>query len=64
MEAMAYAGSNKVYEKSVNINEVVWLDNLQGQYMQSKSLHPFETVKYNSNVADKNSLNIIKSKSL
>ena len=60
MEAMAYAGNGKVYEKSVNINEVAWIDSLQGQYIQSKSLHPFETTKYNSNVIDKNSLNIIK----
>ena len=60
MEAMAYAGNGKVYEKNVNINEVAWIDSLQGQYIQSKSLHPFETVKYNSNVIDKNSLNIIK----
>ena len=60
MEAMAYAGNGKVYEKSVNINEVAWIDSLQGQYIQSKSLHLFETAKYNSNVIDKNSLNIIK----
>ena len=48
MEAMAYAGNGKVYEKSVNINEVAWIDSLQGQYIQSKSLHPFETAKYNA----------------
>ena len=36
------------------------IDSLQGQYIQSKSLHPFETAKYNSNVVDKNSLNITK----
>lgn len=48
MEAMAYAGNGKVYEKSVNINEVAWLDNLQGQYIQSKSLHPLKTAKYNA----------------
>ena len=60
MEAMAYAGNGKVYEKNVNINEVAWIDSLQGQYIQSKSLHPFETVKYNSNVIDKNNFNIIK----
>lgn len=60
MEAMAYTRNGKVYEKSVNINEVAWIDSLQGQYIQSKSLHPFETVKYNINVIDKNSLNIIK----
>ena len=48
MEAMAYAGNGKVYEKSVNTNEVAWIDSLQGQYIQSKSLHPFETAKYNA----------------
>ncbi|QIX85942.1 hypothetical protein [Campylobacter ureolyticus] len=48
IEAMAYTGNGKVYEKSVNINEVAWLDNLQGKYIQSKSLHPLETAKYNN----------------
>ena len=65
MEAMAYAGNGKVYEKSVNINEVAWIDSLQGQYIQSKSLHPFETAKYdnysrhlsNESIAKKDALN-------
>ena len=32
MEAMNYAGSNKVYSKVVNLEDVAWIDPTQGQY--------------------------------
>ena len=31
MEAQAYAGSNQVYSKQVNLHDVAWIDGLQGQ---------------------------------
>lgn len=32
MEAQNYAGNGKIYAKTVNLNDVAWIDNLQGQY--------------------------------
>ena len=32
MEAQNYAGNNQVYSKEVNLNDVAWIDSLQGQY--------------------------------
>ena len=32
MEAMNYAGGNKVYSKVVNLEDVAWIDPTQGQY--------------------------------
>ena len=32
MEAEAYAGSGKVYSKTVNLSDVAWIDPTQGQY--------------------------------
>lgn len=34
MEAESYAGNGKVYSKTVNLQDVAWLDSLQGQYAQ------------------------------
>ena len=32
MEAKNYAGSGTVYSNEVNLNDVAWIDGLQGQY--------------------------------
>lgn len=32
MEAQSYAGSGKVYSKEINLDDVAWIDTLQGQY--------------------------------
>ena len=32
MEAQNYAGSSKVYFKTVNLEDVAWIDPFQGQY--------------------------------
>ncbi len=32
MEAESYSGNGKVYEKTVDINDVAWIDPTQGQY--------------------------------
>ena len=32
MEAQNYAGNGKVYSKVVNLDDVAWIDTLQGQY--------------------------------
>ena len=32
MEAESYAGSGRVYSKTVDLSEVAWIDNLEGQY--------------------------------
>lgn len=32
MEAMSYAGSDKVYSKTVDLDDVAWIDPIQGQY--------------------------------
>lgn len=32
MEAQNYAGSGKVYSKEINLDDVAWIDTLQGQY--------------------------------
>lgn len=34
MEAMSYSGGNQIYQREVNINDVAWVDNLQGMYAQ------------------------------
>lgn len=41
MEAQSYAGNNKVYSKTVKLNDVAWIDSLQGQYANTN-----ENVKY------------------
>ena len=35
MEAMSYAGSNKVYSKVVSLDDVAWIDPTQGQYAKT-----------------------------
>lgn len=32
MEAMSYSGKGKIYEKTVNLDDVAWIDPTQGQY--------------------------------
>lgn len=32
MEAQNYAGTNKIYSKEVKLNDVAWIDTIQGQY--------------------------------
>lgn len=34
MEAQSYAGNNQVYSKEVKLNDVAWIDEIQGQYAQ------------------------------
>ena len=35
MEAQNYAGNNQIFSKEVNINDVAWIDPLEGQYAQT-----------------------------
>ena len=37
MEAESYAGSKNVYSKQVNLQDVAWIDSLQGQYAATNS---------------------------
>lgn len=32
MEAQSYAGSNKIYSATVNLSDVAWIDEVQGQF--------------------------------
>lgn len=32
MEAQSYAGSEKIYQKTVKLEDVAWVDEIQGQY--------------------------------
>ena len=32
MEAQSYAGGGRVYSKEISVNDVAWIDGLQGQY--------------------------------
>ena len=45
MEAESYAGSNKVYSKEVPLEDVAWIDSLQGQYASVKSEKNQQTTK-------------------
>ena len=49
MEAKSYAGSGKIYEEKLNLNDVSWLDALQGQVTRNKDIHPYETFDVNPN---------------
>ena len=49
MEAKSYAGSGKIYEEKLNLNDVSWLDALQGQVTRNKDIHPHETFDVNPN---------------
>ena len=40
MEAKNYAGNGKVFEKEVAIDEVAWIDNLEGQYAKISKEKP------------------------
>ena len=45
MEAQSYAGNGKVYSKTIPIDDVAWIDTLQGQYAKI----PNEIKTYNQN---------------
>ena len=49
MEAKSYAGSGEIYEEKLNLNDVSWLDALQGQVTRNKDIHPYETFDVNPN---------------
>ena len=49
MEAKSYAGSGKIYEEKLNLNDISWLDALQGQVTRNKDIHPYETFDVNPN---------------
>ena len=42
MEAQSYAGNNQIYSKEVNLNDVAWIDEIQGQYAQIEELKPVQ----------------------
>lgn len=42
MEAQSYAGNNQIYSKEVNLNDVAWIDEIQGQYAQIEELNPVQ----------------------
>lgn len=39
MEAESYSGNGKVFEKTVDINDVAWIDPTQGQYAKVDGVH-------------------------
>ena len=47
MEAKSYAGSGKIYEEKLNLNDISWIDGLQGQVTRNKDIHPYETFDVN-----------------
>ena len=49
MEAKSYAGSGEIYEEKLNLNDISWLDALQGQVTRNKDIHPHETFDVNPN---------------
>ena len=49
MEAKSYAGSGKIYEEKLNLNDISWIDALQGQVTRNKDIHPYETFDINPN---------------
>ena len=49
MEAKSYAGSGKIYEEKLKLNDISWLDALQGQVTRNKDIHPYETFDVNPN---------------
>ena len=51
MEAESYSGTGKVYEKTVNIEDVAWLDPTQGMYA---NINADVSSKANNNVKDNN----------
>ena len=55
MEAKSYAGSGKIYQKQIDINDVAWIDSLQGQYAKvtpSKQVTPKVQPKVTRDVPD------------
>ena len=49
MEAESYSGNGKVFEKTVDINDVAWIDPTQGQYAKVdgvRALNSFPEVKF------------------
>ena len=53
MEAKSYAGAGKVYEKEVSIDDVAWIDDLQGQYAPTNELTPESQKKIEEVVQNK-----------
>ena len=49
MEAKSYAGSGEIYEEKLNLNDISWIDALQGQVTRNKDIHPHETFDVNPN---------------
>ena len=49
MEAKSYAGSGKIHEEKLNLNDISWIDALQGQVTRNKDIHPHETFDVNPN---------------
>ena len=47
MEAKSYAGSGKIYEEKLNLNDISWINALQGQVTRNKDIHPHETFDVN-----------------
>ena len=47
MEAKSYAGSGKIYEEKLNLNDISWIDALQGKVTRNKDIHPHETFDVN-----------------
>lgn len=37
MEAQSYAGNNKIYSATVNLSDVAWIDEIQGQLAKSEN---------------------------
>ena len=61
MEAKSYAGSGKIYEEKLNLNDISWIDALQGQVTRNKDIHPHETFDVNPNetfVSRENGVNL------
>jgi hypothetical protein len=47
MEAQSYSGNGKIYAKTVNINDVAWIDPTQGQYVNvNMKLNETTDIKY------------------
>ncbi len=45
MEAQSYAGNNKIYSKEVSLDEVAWIDGIEGQYAKVEN----SDIRYSKN---------------
>lgn len=58
MEAESYSGNGKIYEKTVDINDVAWIDPTQGQYAKPDAVYSMkqtdEITKFNMQTAKEN----------